>query len=351
MNAAPLKTFAPRYGRRHGTASCFCPSAALELARRAVATNAARHYLRCGVTVWLGNPFFIATTRRPFMDRPGTVTSSMCRGLKDRGLAALEAQGDRFRSGINAVVWRRVRTKKGLRCSVSKLARLGEMARLVQVIGRTQNERDAVISQFVPSNVSCNRSSSRKRLRFYLMQTVFSVRRGIGPGSDSGDVLEVDEHAVERLFLRLQTLALHMVADELRDAMLLTLPLTEVAERLGLRQIVLPTSNGAFLCHYGSDSRLILAKTWLPADGMGSRWGSVRSLICEANDNFGGDNELARLLGAGIKRSIADGECGVINGLMSALSKVRWLNDQYVPRPDVTGDLWEAAKRQALATS
>jgi hypothetical protein len=172
----------------------------------------------------------------------------------------------------------------------------------------------------------------------------------VGAGSDCGDVLEVDEHAIERLFLRLKALALPSVSNELKDAMLLTLPLTEVAERLSLKQLALPTSNGAFLCHHDSESHILLAKTWLPAYAMGSRWCSVRSAIRETNEKFGGEEELAQLFGAGMKRSIADGDCGVIEDVLSALSKFHWLREQYAPRPDAIGDIWNAAKRQAIAT-
>ena len=94
----------------------------------------------------------------------------------------------------------------------------------------------------------------------------------------------------------------------------------------------------------------MLAKTWLPAEGMGFRWGRVHSLIRQANETFGGEDELARLLGAGMKRSIAEGESGVIDVLMSALSRVHWLKEQYLSRPDVVGENWEAAKRQAVTT-
>ena len=82
---------------------------------------------------------------------------------------------------------------------------------------------------------------------------------------------------------------------------------------------------------------------------MGSRWKYVCSAICEANENFGGEDKLASLLGAGMKRSIADGECDLIEGLICALSKVYWLKEQYLPRPDPIGDMWKVAKRQALA--
>jgi hypothetical protein len=285
------------------------------------------------------------------MDRPGFVTSSLCRGLANEGLAALEVQGARFASGLNPILRQRLRTKKDLRRGVSELARLGEAAQIVQVIGRTPNERDVSISQFVPYTVTANGGPHRKQLRFYLVQTMFSVRRGIAPGSDSGDVLEVDEHAVDRLFLRLRTLTLSSVADELRDTLLLALPLALVAERLSLRQLALPTSNGAFLCHYGPEARLVIAKTWLPADRMGSRWAHVRSVIRSTNENCGGEAVLARLLGSGMKRSLAEGDCGVIESLMSPLSKIPWLKEQYLPRPDHSGDIWEAAKRQAVTTN
>lgn len=286
------------------------------------------------------------------MDRAGFVTASLCRGLTDRGIAALEAQGIAFQSGLRPIVVpRRLKTKKVLRSRIGELARLGESAHLVQVIGRTPNERDASTSQFVPYTVAAIRGSSRKQLRFYLLQTMFSVRLGIWRGSDSGDVLEVDEHAVERLFLRLNTLTLASVADELRDAMLFTLPLTEVAERLSLRQIALPTSKGAFLCHYDPESRILLAKTWLPADAMGPRWDYVRRAIRETNEKCGGEEELARLFGTGMKRAIADGDCRAVERLVSSLSKILWLKEEYLPQPDVVGDIWDAAKRQALTTT
>jgi hypothetical protein len=68
------------------------------------------------------------------------------------------------------------------------------------------------------------------------------------------------------------------------------------------------------------------------------------------SEQYGGDDELARLLGSGVKRSIAEGDCGVIEALVKALSKIRWLKEQYLPRADVLGDVWEAARRQALTT-
>src|SRR5207247_9872889 len=124
-----------------------------------------------------------------------------------------------------------------------------------------------------------------------------------------------------------------------------------VAERLGLLQLALPTSSGAFLCHYSPVPGILLAKTWLPAGGTGSRWDSVRLLIRETVEKFGGETELARLLGAGIKRSIAEEDCCVIDGLMSALSRVDWLKEQYLPRPDIVGDIWDTARRQASTTN
>jgi hypothetical protein len=281
------------------------------------------------------------------MDRTGFVTPSLSRGLAKDGFVTLEAQGARFASALRLMSLRPVTTKKGVRHGVSKFARLGEAAHLVQVIGTTPNERDASISQFVPSTHAVNHGPVRKQLHFYLWQTMFSARRGMEVGGDSGVVLEVEEHAVERLFQRLQTLVLKSVADELRDAMLLTLPLAEVARRLSLRQMALPTSNGLFLCHYSPESRVLLAKTWLPADGLRPRYRSVRSLIGEVTVKFGGEKEFARLLGAGMKRSIEDGDCSVIDSLVSALSNVRWLKDPYSPLPDSEGDIWKAAQRQA----
>src|SRR6185436_16234103 len=98
------------------------------------------------------------------MDRPGFITPSLCRGLAQEGLAALEAQRARFASGLRTITPRRLKTKKQLRHAVGAFARLGEAAHLIQVIGQTPNERDALISQFVPYVMSLDDGSDRKQL-------------------------------------------------------------------------------------------------------------------------------------------------------------------------------------------
>jgi hypothetical protein len=281
------------------------------------------------------------------MTHLGFITSSLSRGLALEGIAALEAQGDRFAARLGGIHCQHVKTKKQLRQAVEALIRLGEATHLVQVVGRTPNERYALISQFVPHIVAVDHGIDRKELRFYLMQTELSVRRGVADGDDCGDVLAVDGHAVERLFLRLQTAQLPTVADELWDALLFALPLAEVAARLQLQQIALPTSSGAFLCDYDLEQYLVRAKTWLAAGAMGSRWTPVCSLVRNVIEEFGGANALASLLGAGVKQTIAQSDCGLFEALTTALSNVAWLKEKYSPRSDRVGEMWQAARRQA----
>lgn len=270
-----------------------------------------------------------------------SVTESLSRGLADRAVAVLDEQGRRYYSQLRSMS-RRICNKKGLGQYVRDVALLGERSRLIQVVGKTPNERQACICQFVPS-----RSASEREIRFDLCQYVFSIRGAI-PGQDWRTAVVVNEHAVERLFLRLDTLDLGAVFDELHDAMLLAIPTAMVARSLGLRQVALPSSSGTFLCDVG-DSDGLIARTWLSESSLNGRWHPVVRGVRDAIGAAGGERLLAEFLALGIAGPLADQVHTVPTLLHDVFGRFEWLHEPYSRRPDPAGEVWEQARRAAEA--
>lgn len=79
---------------------------------------------------------------------------------------------------------------------------------------------------------------------------------------DATAPVELGPHAVERLFLRLNTVDAGAVQEEIMQAMLYAYGMREAARRLGLRQLSLPTAHGSFLCEV-EEGEPLFARTWL----------------------------------------------------------------------------------------
>ena len=190
------------------------------------------------------------------------VNQSLSRGLAYRAVSVLAAQGDRYRSAFGPIFNRRFRSKKTIKQVVGQLTSLGERCHLIQVIGTTPNGRLVSVCPFVPVRLPREEHRRRGIIAFDFYQVIVSVR-GARPGDDWGMRLGACEHAIERLFLRLNTLDLGAVSEELHDAMLLASPVSIAGRTLGLRQLALPTSSGTFLCDLTPGSGEITAKTWI----------------------------------------------------------------------------------------
>jgi hypothetical protein len=278
------------------------------------------------------------------------VNESLSRGLACRAVAVLAAQGDRYRAGMLPIVQRRLRSKKSLSKVVEKLTQLGERCRLAQVIGKTPNGRQVSVCPLVPVRLLPSEQCRKDVVSFDLYQLLISVR-GAGLGPDWGTALAASEHAIERLFLRLNTLDLGAVYDELHDAMLLAMPIALAGRALGLKQVALPTSSGAFLCDLPATGRELIAKTWISDCTLGARWTPVAMRIRQVVEEVGGDRAAAEFLALGSNGPLAEQSHPLRSGLERALAGFGWLEEEYVPRPDPVGDQWASARAAANAAS
>ena len=284
----------------------------------------------------------VSPSSTPFVDR------SLSRGLAYRAVSVLSAQGDRYRAGFAPIFRRRFHSKKAVTQVVSQLANLGERCRLIQVIGRTPNGRQASVCQFVPVRLSHEDHWKDGIVGFDFYQVIVSVRGAI-PGPDFGTQLAACEHAIERLFLRLNTLDLGAVLEELHDAMLLAMPAAIAGCALGFRQLALPTSSGAFLCDLWAGSGQVVAKTWLSDCALGTRWSPVVIRVRDAVRVTGGVEALAGFLAMGMNGPLAAQPHPLVAALQQALSPFGWLKDEYTPRPDPIGARWANAREAANA--
>jgi len=277
------------------------------------------------------------------------VNPSLSRGLAGRAVAVLAAQGHRYRAESLPILRRRIRNKKSLSREAAELVQVGEHCRLIQVIGKSPNGRQVTICQFVPGQVQRLGDHSVAAIRFDLWQYVLSTR-GILPGPDWGRAFVANEHAVERLFLRLNTLEVGLVSTELHDAMLLALPLAAVGRLLGLQQLALPTSSGAFLCDLPSGREYMTAKTWVGNSGLGARWEPVVRRIRSAVMDAGGEKSLAECVAIGTTAALSEPGNALSTCLTNALSPFTWLRAPYTERCDPIGEMWKQARLAAERT-
>ncbi len=277
------------------------------------------------------------------------VNDTLSRGLATRALAVLGAQGARYRAGLLDVIRPRVCNKKAITRATHEFTQLGERTKLIQVIGATPNQRQITVCQFVP-DVLAGDGQRRPALRVVLHQFMIT-RRGIQAGPDFGVALIATDHAVERLFLRLNTMDLGAVVAELHDAMLLALPLWAVGLPLCLRQVALPTSSGTFLCDLDPQRSFLCAKTWIPYSTLGPRWAPVATAISSAVAAAGGPASVAATLSVGVAQSLDDEDNALFGQLGDALASYPWLRETYAPRSDPLKDAWKAHSGAQCSTS
>ena len=272
------------------------------------------------------------------------VTESLSHGLALRAIGVLSEQGDKYWSSLMSILRRRTGSKKAVRQAVAGLRNIGERAKLIQVIGSTPNERLACVWPFVPSRIAPCEQVPGGGVAFDAIPFHVSVR-GIFPG-DSQGALAVAEHALERLYQRMNTLDLDAVSDELHDAMLLARPIAIVARHLGLRQLALPTSSGAFLCDV-PQAGCVVARTWLSNCQLGPRWTPVDDAVRSAVQASGSERGLATFIARGLDGPLADQSHPLLDNLEASLARFAWLQQAYTTRPDPVGELWAAAREAA----
>ena len=294
--------------------------------------------------------FEAPATPPPLPSSAAFVNRSLSRGLACRAVSVLATQGDCYRARFAPIFRRRFRSKKAVTQVVSQLANLGERCRLIQVIGRTPNGRLVSVCQFVPARLTHEDRRKDGIVGFDFYQVIVSVR-GAFPGPDFGTQLAACEHAIQRLFLRLNTLDLGAVSEELHDAMVLAIPAAIAGRALGLRQLAVPTSSGAFLCDLTAGDGKVVAKTWLSDCALGTRWNPVVTRVRDAVRAVGGVDALAGFLAMGMNGPLAAQPHPLVEALQQALAPFGWLKGEYVPRPDPIGDRWANAREAANSES
>jgi len=270
------------------------------------------------------------------------IDKSLSRGLADRVLEEMSVLGRTYTRRV-AHVFRMV---PGKRHAVEHMARAvaaaGEACCLTQVIGNHPRWRWASSCAFIP-HVRDRNDAAERTVFFVPLRTYFHVDRPALLDAEAPPVLAVNEHALERLFQRLNVLDPAAVKEELHDAICIALYLMNAARRAQLSQVVLPTRSGAFLCSVEPSG--LVAKTWI-ADCRGlSRHAEPMRLARDYFAEAGGEEGLGAEIGAlPIQAPLSVIEAPA--GFVRALSGIAWLRERYERRPDPVGEVWKRARGQ-----
>ncbi len=274
------------------------------------------------------------------------VGQSLSRGLADRVILELQKE----RSGLIKVLRRAYaripRKRSDVRSMVEELKLAGEKASLAQVISHHPKWRWAAINAFLPVVGETGSGKSNRLVTFEIIRMQIQNERYTNiPVSTT--VLGIQEHAIERLFLRLNVMSAAQVREEVHDSMCLSILLCAAALKLELKQVVLPTKSGAFLCSTVPEKKWLIAKTWLSATDQRDRVKEVAQAVLETYEGYGGESGIAKWLSElpinSDVRSIK-----VSASLAERLGRFHWLRKQYAPRPDPEGEKWINARMQTL---
>lgn len=227
------------------------------------------------------------------------------------------------------------------------LKAVGEKHFLTQIIANHPKWRWALFNVFLPNLMEGNGPNNRE-VHYIVLRFKFSKDRptdAVPPEC----LLSVTQHAYERLFLRLNVVNASQVKEEIHDAICLSVMLLPCALNLQLRQVVLPTKSGIFICSVDEEAPCLAAKTWISTETLKPRFAEVAKVIREVYSNFGRELGVANLLGAlPIYANLH--EITVPEELIRSLRPFHWLRDEYSPGLDVEGELWTQARLQESAS-
>lgn len=164
----------------------------------------------------------------------------------------------------------------------------------------------------------------------------------------SSPILELTEHVVERLFMRLRTMSFEAVQRELRSSFPLIAGLENAAIQLGLKQVPLPTFGGVLLCTYETPKQPLLARTWIRNNeedsaqvSMSKRWVGVLADLRAQIMTMTTDELWLSTVGYQEERDALTALCA------KSLGQHPWLREPYSKREDNLGAIWQAARAQA----
>jgi hypothetical protein len=275
-----------------------------------------------------------------------TVNPSLSRGLADRILAEYADILPRFSDGIRKIGWKRLMKRSDVRRKYHDLVALTERLSLSAVAANHPRWRWATVFPLVPERREIEGRPHNRSLIFRLFPLQMHVGMGCCVPEDHREILEVSEHAFERLFLRLNSVDLEAIKDEIHEALCLSAHLRAAADSLQLKQIVLPTKSGAFLGDLPANTRAIRANTWIAYADANAKYEKVARGIASEFAVMGGGRLLGEAIGSlAYGATLADVE--VCDALVSELARHPWLKNQYEPGTDVHGLIWAEAQRQA----
>jgi hypothetical protein len=254
-----------------------------------------------------------------------SIDKSLARGLasrsRDEAIAKCKAQVDQLLGLFSEAILQEgegTRRAKVVRSLVQALERLSHRPGFIGHLQKIPGRSRAYSYFFVGPNFS------DEAIFYGLFFGTLNERKPI-EFPENSDVLMVTRHVLQRLHQRLDTLEPERVSAELASAAVQALKFRRTADMLGLKQWPLPSFAGVFVAAPGGDSDLTTLVTWLPREGLGSKWGG----ICEQLDAIPN----VRIFG--------NGPCVDLAALLDGYA---WLKCDYQPPSDEEGGYWASAR-------
>jgi hypothetical protein len=276
-----------------------------------------------------------------------TVDKSLSRGLADGILDEFKARHAGYVEALGRTLVRVPRRRADVRSMVEKLRSAGEEACLTQIIGRHPKSRWTAVIAFVPTVHKVEAGEANRLVLYEVVRLMIRTNRHTAHSGRFPIVFGIQEHAIERLFLRLNVMNAAQVREEMHDAMCLSIMLCAAALESELKQLILPTRSGVFLCGVDAEKGRLVGKTWLHATSLQPRVQEVAQTVSGVLKDYGGESGIAQWLGElPMDTSVRDIE--VPEELAIRLNHFRWLHEEYSPRPDPEGETWIQARVQEL---
>lgn len=273
------------------------------------------------------------------------VDKSLSRGLADSVLLEYKGVRSGYIADLGRALARIPRKRPDVRSMAEELKAAGERASLTQIIAHHRKWRWAALNAFVPKIEEADSGKSNQLVTFEMVRLLIRNENYTNMSKQFPAILGIQEHAIERLFLRLNVMNAAQVREEIHDAMCLSVLLYATALKLELKQMVLPTKSGFFLCSTSSEKGCLIAKTWLSAMDSKHRAHEVAHANLETYEQLGGESGMANWLGElPINADLRSIE--VPAHLAEIFGKFRWLREKYTARPDPEGETWINARMQ-----
>lgn len=269
-----------------------------------------------------------------------TVDKSLSRGLADRFLNEMRDFIGRYLKESQGLLTKAPAKRAAVELLATRLQSLGDHGGVTQIVANHPRWRWAIVAPFLPG-IGPAVSSTNRTVRYFLLPTHFHIGRVPVRQPNTSIALDITEHALERLFQRLNTLEAESLRDEIHVALCLSTHLRPIVQLLGHKQAVLPTKSGYFLCQV-TEGEPIMAKTWLVScDQPGRRELLAKSLL-DAYEKVHGPRMLADCIGASPFGQMVE-NIDVIDPILNLLGDCDWLCNEHLPGIDRDAEAWRAA--------